>query len=214
VSTPPVILDGLSERSLALLDTDKVKLLVPFIVGTHTVRQAGKLCGVTPKRMLYWVNRFLAHGLIVQANPDPVTQAARYRAVSPAFTVTNLDVYVIEQHIEQQFGPLWNDFKAGLKRMAKQEAVTWDLHVSLDDQGTVVRRFVPSDLSVDHPLTTNVRELNTWAHLPLSRQEVRQLRLELDALMERYVRLAQTPRSTEQSLMLIHLGMIPVNGPE
>ncbi|WP_293910013.1 hypothetical protein [Deinococcus sp.] len=214
MSAPTVVFHGVSDRSLTLLETDKVKLLVPFMTGTRSAAQAGKLCGISAKRMLYWVNKFLEHGLVMQMGHEPSTHAALYRAVSSSFIVKDLDVYFIEQHIEQQFDPLWDTFKAGLKQVAKQESVTWDLHISLDEQATVVRRFVPSETPVDHPLKTNVREVNTWAYLPLRRQEVKNLRRELDELLEKYVRLAQEAHSEEVSVMLLHLGMIPSDGIE
>ncbi|MPY66663.1 hypothetical protein F8S09_08135 [Deinococcus sp. SDU3-2] len=214
MSAPPVILHGVSDRSLALLETEKVRLLVPFMTNTCSVSQAGKRCGVSAKRMLYWVNKFLEHGLVVQVGHDSSTNAALYSAVSTSFIVKDLDVYFIEQHIEQQFDPLWDDFKAGLKRVAKQESVTWDFHISLDENATVVRRFVPSDMRINHPITTNVKEVNTWVHLPLRRQEIRSLRQELDNLVERYIRLAQEPHNDEVSVILLHLGMIPSEGPE
>lgn len=211
MASPTLVLSGVSERSLVFLDSEKSALFVPFLIGPHTVAGAARSCGVGRKRMAYWVQRFLDLELVVRLEDDGTHEgrAPRYQAVSTAVEVRDLDVFLIEEHIDQQFEPLWRAFKGGLKRLTRQESPAWDLHVGLDARSTVVRRFVPTGMAVDDLMRAEVKEVNSWAMLPLRRRDVAALRAELDTLMEKYVRLAQEPHDEEVSTMLVHLGLVP-----
>jgi hypothetical protein len=100
------------KQAQVLADPHSLKFLTPFVGRERTASVAANELGVSLQRMLYWVKRLLALGLIAQTQQR--RQTRHYRAVADTFFVpfNATDAETGEQLLERWNRP-WHDIFVG-----------------------------------------------------------------------------------------------------
>lgn len=191
------------------LDTHRVRLLEPFMQQPRSIPEAAQICGLNVKKMAYWVNKFQEYSLLVEVESARARQAALYTAQTTHFVVEDLDSLLVQEYTERQFGPLWKVFMADICADSRRYADMWDFHVLMDEQGSLVRDFAPAWERATYrydPERVIGNGINTWAMLPLSRDDAHDLMSRLEQLLSEYVQKASA--SPDAQTFLVHLGLV------
>ncbi|RIH76715.1 hypothetical protein Mterra_03845 [Calidithermus terrae] len=174
-----------------LTDPKAAGFLFPFLLGEHSPSSAARLLGVKLNVLMYWVRRFLAHGLLEHTRTEPRGgRAVRYyRAVANAFFVpfkalSRGDLETFLEGIEQPF-------QQALKR-ARLELLTapgeeWGLWLSARG-GTL--SFSYGDAEGERLFNNRKPQapatLNLWVSLDLDFEQAKAFQHELIELYQKY----------------------------
>lgn len=198
-----------SRAAEILLDTQRVRLLEPFIHQPCTISKAAREREQSVKKMAYWVDQFMQLGLVKEVTPALSRRAATYLTTAPHFVLENLDAFLLREYINEQFLPLWELFAENLHQDSRRYAELWDYHVFADETGDMIRHFAPAWERQEYrydPATVYGDNVNTWALLPLTREDASDLMGKLEQLLAEYIQRAD--RSPEPKVYLVHVGVV------
>lgn len=180
--------------------------LRPFLGRSASLSEAAALLGLKKPAMSYWIRKLLDLGLIVELPRPAGTRRAvpRYRCVADRLRVSLADA-PLESHVAvfDEMDALWQPrLRPALARCLMRQAKHLDLTVQASEAQGLITALAPrgSQPPADDYVYASGR---LW----LSAAERDRLRLELDALWERYAALSD--RASKSAVALVHLVAVP-----
>jgi hypothetical protein len=202
VSTTPASLVIKNPTAVVLLTTPAaLRMLSPFLSGTHTLTTAAAALDRPPSSVAYWLPRFVAAGLLVELDPQERAGVAmrRYRAAARQFVVPYdlLPVDARVQLLDQGRLRFLRRFFDGLDERLERErgaALGFSAHPE---------RGIAVELMEDEQQRAGRAYTDGWQVLRLSDADARAMARELEDLLERYA-----ARASGRTVYLAHLGLV------
>jgi hypothetical protein len=163
--------------------------LLPFMRHEVSLSQAAEQCKLTKSHMSYWLNKMLDLGIIecLRIEKHGRHNVPIYRATALTFTVPMQQVPVSsDEEILTLNSRDFNEIERRSIVGSSSNNQGWNLCFSFVERFPQLR-MVPADGS-----TPQTKHLNKWGCLALSQTQAQALRLEMEALLDRY-RKAETP---------------------
>ena len=166
-----------------LLDSSKTRLLAPFMLEAQTVAAVADATGYSHSALSYWVKRFVKLGLLTEV---PGSRPAQFRAVATEFVVDPTRVMPLEDMLGHLNGPGWERLLQGYTQEYRRLSEDWLVLLQATAPGW------------DAPL-------NEWGVMRLRREQARELRERLLALVMEYFE--QSSESHDDEVYFLHLGL-------
>lgn len=192
------------EAARLLSDRARGRYLDPFLDREVTVAEAAEELGVSPQRMSYWVAKLERLGLIrhVRSELRGRSRTAVWSSVAPSFSFP-LELLPTDdlETLELYFQPVWRSFLRAVAATGRHYSAGWQVQLLRQNEQPAFHIVPSSELPADIPL------LNAWARLELSAEQALAFRVELEALLKRYMSepVDDAPRS-----FLAHVAMVAV----
>lgn len=188
-----------------LWSPSKRRHLRPFIGQAASLGEAARALGLKKPAMSYWVRRLVAAGLIRPwpAAPHARRGVPRYRCVADRLRVSLRAAPLASyEAVFDDTAERWHPItRHALGRAIARQAPWLELSIEAGRPGGLVTQMVPSGRAAPPD-----DFLYCWGRLWLDPAEREALRLELDALWERYVALSDAARKSCPTLVhLVHV---------
>jgi hypothetical protein len=176
------------EAARVLADPNSLRFLAPFIGRDATASRAAEEVRVSLHRMLYWVRRLSALGLVQVSNAQRRVRA--YRAVADAFFVpfSTTDAVTGEQLLERWNRPWQEIFTRSFIRELSDAAPEFGVRVQRGDGGLSVSLASSQerDWNFFDPAAPNV--VDGWVtNLHLSPEDAKAMQLEVLGVYLKYL---------------------------
>jgi hypothetical protein len=171
-------------QAAMLTDRRALRYLVPFLCEEHTLSSAAAAVGVRPSTMAYWLPRFCSVGLVT------VTGRRKRAGMASACYRSAADVFVLEagQVEQQRLEAFLTEPATAIDEQISQAARRMDIWSQL----RLELRGDPQTAGIDIRIRPAERDdqgvvvLQLFDALTLSREQARELRGELIAVIQRY----------------------------
>jgi hypothetical protein len=177
------------EAALFFVQPRHVRHVFPFMRREVSLSQAAAECKLSKSHMSYWLNKMLRLGIIecIRSEKRGRHTVPIYRATAHTFTVPMQQVPVSsDEEILTLNSRDFNEIERRSIVGSSSNNQGWNLCFSFVERFPQLR-MVPADGS-----TPQTKHLNKWGCLALSQTQAQALRLEMEALLDRY-RKAETP---------------------
>lgn len=185
-----------------LLDSSKTRLLAPFMLEAQTVAAVADATGYSHSALSYWVKRFVKLGLLTEV---PGSRPAQFRAVATEFVVDPTRVMPLEDMLGHLNGPGWERLLQGYTQEYRRLSEDWLVLLQATPQGALIRREVTPLQLAQATAPGWDAPLNEWGVMRLRREQARELRERLLALVMEYFE--QSSESHDDEVYYLHLGL-------
>lgn len=202
-----------NRKAIKLLSVpERARLLRPFLTAPHTVATAAEALGLQPSSMTYWVKTFLHYGLI----QDSTTLVGRvgkvYQATADEFILLPGPGYLASELHDLESARTQEYLAAHLKLAAERASPYWAVRVYLDDLGYLRRDDIPVT-AIHDPSPSQPYGVDRFMEVRLSEADYQRLQVEMEALMDRYLRVSRTDQdSAEVKRALIFMALVHHQG--
>ncbi|MBZ9712969.1 hypothetical protein [Deinococcus multiflagellatus] len=185
-----------------LLDSSKTRLLAPFMLGPHTIAAVAEATGQAQNALTYWVKRFVKLGLLTEVGCG---RPAQYQAVTQDFLIDPSRVMPLEDMLRQLNEPIWARLLQGYTQEYRRVSPDWYVQLQITPDGYLIRRPVtPWQLQTPGAPLPEL-PLNEYTVIGLSREQARELKQRLAALVMEYFE--QQPDTGPGEMYFLHLGL-------
>ncbi|WP_295817310.1 hypothetical protein [uncultured Deinococcus sp.] len=185
-----------------LLDSSKTRLLAPFMLEAQTVAAVAEATGYSHSALAYWVKRFVKLGLLTEVEGS---RPAQFRAVATEFVVDPTRVMPLEDMLGHLNGPGWERLLQGYTQEYRRLSPDWLVLLQATPQGALIRREVTPLQLAQASAGGWDAPLNEWGVMRLRREQARELRERMLALVMEYFE--QASESQGDEVYFLHLGL-------
>ncbi|MVN86299.1 hypothetical protein GO986_05925 [Deinococcus sp. HMF7620] len=168
----------------------------------QSIAAVAEVTGQSQNALTYWVKRFVKLGLLKEVG---TSRPALYQAVAQTFIIDPSRVMPLDDMLDRLNRPGWTRLLQGFTQEYRRISPDWLVELRVTEDGMLSRRQLPTWALDDAQAPAPELPLNEWGVIQLSREQARELKGRLEALIMEYFEAG--PETEQDEVYFLHLAL-------